>query len=43
VVGRTVGLTLARRGLVVAFSDCVLLTEAGRNLLADTPGHTSLR
>ena len=43
VVGRTVGLALARRRLVVAFSDCVLLTEAGRNLLADTTEQTRLR
>jgi hypothetical protein len=43
VVGRTVGLSLARRRLVVVFSDCVLLTESGRNLLADTTEQTRLR
>lgn len=32
-VGRTVGLSLARRRLVVVLSDCVLLTEAGMDLL----------
>ena len=35
-VGRTVGLSLARRRLVMALSDCVLLTEAGMALLADS-------
>jgi hypothetical protein len=42
VVGRTVGLSLARRRLVVVFTDCVLLTEAGRNLLADATEPTRL-
>jgi hypothetical protein len=45
VVGRTVGLSLARRGLVMALSDCVLLTEAGMDLLADSTeqGHPHRR
>jgi hypothetical protein len=38
-------LSLARRGLVMALSDCVLLTEAGMDLLADSTeqGHPHRR
>lgn len=42
-VGRTVGLSLARRRLVVVLSDCVLLTEAGMDRLMGTSGQARLR